>query len=56
MRELLDTRLPRIFPGLIFQCVPHEGKNDLDRGRSYVTCVSEAFWCSTIGSTSFSRS
>jgi Domain of unknown function (DUF4276) len=34
MKALLDGLLPRIFPGLIemqhFQCVPHEGKTDLD--------------------------
>lgn len=35
MRVLLDNWLPRIFPGWVdgqhFQCVPHEGKSDLDR-------------------------
>lgn len=31
MKELLDGLLPRIFPGLNFQCVPHEGKSDLDK-------------------------
>ena len=35
MRVLLDDWLPRIFPGWVdgqhFQCVPHEGKSDLDR-------------------------
>lgn len=35
MRVLLDDWLPRLFPGWVdgrhFQCVPHEGKNDLDR-------------------------
>ena len=35
MRALLDRWLPRLFPGWIdgqhFQCVPHEGKSDLDR-------------------------
>lgn len=34
MKVLLDGLLPRLFPGLIvmehFQCVPHEGKSDLD--------------------------
>ena len=28
---LLDALLPRIFPELHFQCVPHEGKNDLEK-------------------------
>ena len=35
MRVLLDDWLPRLFPGWSagqhFQCVPHEGKSDLDR-------------------------
>ena len=31
MRALLDALLPRLFPGLLFQCVPHEGKADLER-------------------------
>lgn len=35
MQVLLDDLLPRVFPGWVdgehFQCVPHEGKNDLDR-------------------------
>ena len=31
MQELLDGLLPRLFPGLPFKCVPHEGKNDLER-------------------------
>ena len=31
MRKLLDGLLPRLFPGLAFQCVPHEGKTDLER-------------------------
>ena len=30
MRVLLDGLLPRLFPGLAFLCVPHEGKNDLE--------------------------
>ena len=29
MRALLNGLLPRLFPGLLFQCVPHEGKTDL---------------------------
>ena len=31
MRVLLDGLLPRLFPGLPFKCVPHEGKSDLER-------------------------
>lgn len=31
MQALLETLLPRIFPGLTFQCVPHEGKRDLQQ-------------------------
>ena len=31
MRVLLDGLLPRLFPGLPFLCVPHEGKGDLER-------------------------
>lgn len=31
MKTLLDALLPRIFPSLSFLCVPHEGKQDLDR-------------------------
>lgn len=35
MKALLDDLIPRLFPGLVvlehFQCVPHEGKSDLDR-------------------------
>ena len=31
MQALLDGLLPRLFPGLPFQCVPHDGKNDLER-------------------------
>ncbi len=31
MQVLLDGLLPRLFPGLLFQCVPHEGKADLER-------------------------
>lgn len=35
MRVLLDAWLPRLFPGWVdgehFQCIPHEGKSDLDR-------------------------
>lgn len=30
MKVLLDGLLPRLFPGLAFLCVPHEGKQDLD--------------------------
>lgn len=31
MKHLLDALLPRLMPGLNFLCVPHEGKNDLER-------------------------
>ena len=31
MKVLLDGLLPRLFPGLPFICVPHEGKQDLVR-------------------------
>ena len=31
MRALLEGLLPRLFPGLSFLCVPHEGKTDLER-------------------------
>jgi hypothetical protein len=31
MKVLLDELLPRLFPGLPFLCVPHEGKQDLER-------------------------
>ena len=31
MRILLEGLLPRLFPGLLFQCVPHEGKHDLEK-------------------------
>ena len=31
MKTLLDGLLPRFFPGLLFQCVAHEGKQDLEK-------------------------
>ena len=31
MKALLEGLLPRLFPGLVFQCVPHEGKGDLEK-------------------------
>ncbi len=31
MWDTSDGLLPRLFPGLRFQCVPHEGKSDLER-------------------------
>lgn len=31
MEVLLNALLPRIFPEIDFQCVPHEGKNDLEK-------------------------
>ena len=30
MKTLLDNFLPRVFPGLPFRCIAHEGKNDLE--------------------------
>ena len=31
MAALLNGLLPRVFPGISFRCVPHEGKQDLER-------------------------
>ncbi len=31
MKALLDELLPRFFPDLDFLCIPHEGKQDLER-------------------------
>lgn len=31
MKVLLDGLLPRLVPGLQFLCVPHEGKQDLEK-------------------------
>ena len=31
MKALLDGLLPRLFPELIFLCVPHDGKGDLEK-------------------------
>ena len=31
MKVLLDGLLPRLFPRLSFLCVPHEGKQDLEK-------------------------
>jgi hypothetical protein len=31
MKALLDELLPKLFPGLSFLCVPHEGKHDLEK-------------------------
>ena len=31
MADLLDDFLPRLFPELRFQCIPHDGKQDLER-------------------------
>ena len=31
MKELLDGLLPRIFPDMVFLCIAHEGKRDLEK-------------------------
>ena len=31
MKILLEGLLPRLFPGLNYLCIPHDGKNDLDK-------------------------
>ncbi len=31
MADFLDSLLPRFFPGLAFQCIPHDGKQDLEK-------------------------
>lgn len=31
MKVFLDALLPRLFPGLRFLCLPHEGKQDLEK-------------------------
>ena len=31
MADMLDGLLPRLFPALRFQCVPHDGKQDLEK-------------------------
>ena len=31
MKVLLDDLLPRFYPDLSFRCIPHEGKQDLER-------------------------
>lgn len=31
MEDFLNALLPRLFPALEFQCVPHEGKSDLEK-------------------------
>lgn len=31
LRHLLEGLLPRLYPGLAFQCVAHEGKSDLEK-------------------------
>jgi hypothetical protein len=31
MKVLLEALLPRVFPAISFLCVPHEGKQDLER-------------------------
>ena len=34
MAGLLEGLLPRLYPGLPFQCVSHEGKSDLEKSIS----------------------
>ena len=34
MKALLDGLLPRLFPDLLFQCVPHDGNLTRQRNRS----------------------
>lgn len=31
LKHLLEGLLPRLYPGLVFQCVAHEGKSDLEK-------------------------
>ena len=31
MADFIDRLLPRFFPGLVFQCNPHDGKQDLEK-------------------------
>ncbi len=31
MADFIDRLMPRFFPGLGFQCIPHDGKQDLER-------------------------
>lgn len=31
MKTLLENLLPRLFPDLLFQCIAHEGKSDLEQ-------------------------
>ncbi len=31
MKVFLDALIPRLFPGLSFLCIPHEGKQDLEK-------------------------
>jgi len=31
MKTLLDNLLPRLMPGISFICIPHEGKQDLEK-------------------------
>jgi len=31
MKTLLDGLLPRLIPGRSFICIPHEGKQDLEK-------------------------
>lgn len=31
MQVFLEGLLPRLYPGMVFRCIPHEGKQDLDK-------------------------
>ena len=31
MRDLLVGLLPRLYPNMVFECLAHEGKNDLEK-------------------------
>lgn len=31
MKELLESLLPRVFPSMVFLCIAHEGKTDLEK-------------------------
>ena len=52
MKVLLDGLLPRLVPGLQFLCVPHEGKQDLEKSvpRKLRACANRecgSWYCAT---------